>query len=204
MIVKVYGVESMTLQVKQFHTVSDFEAYRRLPENADRLFELIDGEIVEVSPRLRHGRAASTIHGHIFMYLQQNPIGEVMFEVDHQLPDDEDNARLPDVSYVTNERLAMIDPDNPVPFMPDLAVEVKSPSNYVKGLRGLREKALYYLSNGSRLVWLVYPDRETAEACTIDDDGGIQFIPLSKSDVLEGADVLPGFSLPLKTVFRNK
>ena len=39
-------------------------------------------------------------------------------------------------------------------FMPDLAVEIASPSNTVAELHG---KALIYLGNGTQLVWILYP-----------------------------------------------
>jgi len=192
---------AMAVQQKQLYTVEQFETFIHLPENEDRLFELIDGEIIEVSPKLRHGMAASVLHGHIFTYLQQNPIGRVAIEVDHQLPQDERNFRRPDISYISAARLADLDLDANIPFMPDLAVEVKSPSNYVKGIRGLREKALYYLENGSQLVWLIYPEGETAEICTRAADGTIRIAPLDRAGVLDGGEVLPGFRLPLKDVF---
>ncbi|MCC6616023.1 MAG: Uma2 family endonuclease [Anaerolineae bacterium] len=192
----------MAVQQKQLYTVEQFESFIHLPENENRLFELIDGEIVEVSPKLRHGMAASASHGHIFAYLQQNPIGRVAIKVDHQIPDDERNFRRPDISYISAERLAALDLDENIPFMPDLAVVVKSPTNYVKGIRGLREKALYYLENGSLLVWLIYPESETAEVCTRAADGTIQIAPLGQDGVLGGGDVLPGFTLPLKDVYR--
>lgn len=192
----------MAVQQKQLYTVEEFETFIHLPENQDRLFELIDGEIVEVSPKLRHGMAASAIHGHIFAYLQQNPIGRVAIEVDHQLPEDERNFRRPDISFISAARLANLDLDANIPFMPDLAVVVKSPSNYVKGIRELREKALYCLENESQLVWLIYPESETAEVCTRAADGTIRIAPLGQDGVLDGDDVLPGFTLSLRAVFR--
>lgn len=86
--------------------------------------------------------------------------------------------------------------------MPDRNDGVKYPSKYVKGIRGLREKALYYLENESQLVWLIYPESETAEVCTRAADGTIRIAPLGQDGVLDGGDVLPGFTLPLKDVFR--
>ena len=189
---------------EQGYTIAEFEAFIALPENEDRRFELIDGEIIEVSPKLRHGLATGGLYVAIFTWLRQNPIGVVAVEVDHQMPDDPNNTRRPDISYISNERLEGIDLDETVPFMPDLAVEIKSPSNSVKGVRGLQEKALYYLDNGSRLVWLIYPDRKTADACTRSDDGTIRFMPLGKDDMLDGGDVLPGFSIALREVLAGR
>jgi Uma2 family endonuclease len=189
----------MTIQ-KHLLTVQEFEQIVSRPENAERRLELIDGELVEMSPRLTHGLTASVVHGEIYVFLKQHPIGRVMFEVDHFMPDDPLNTRRPDVSYISNARLPL-ERDQFIPFMPDLAVEVKSPTNYVGGKEGLREKAGYYLRNGTRLVWLIYPDSETAEICTLNTDGTLHTQPVPPDGSLNGADVLPGFQLPLRDLF---
>jgi Uma2 family endonuclease len=80
--------------------------------------------------------------------------------------------------------------------MPDLAVEIKSPDDTVKELR---EKAAYYLANGARLVWLIYPAKHMVEVYTPDGDVEI----LVEGDLLTGGDVLPGFSLPVAEVFAD-
>ena len=49
-------------------------------------------------------------------------------------------------------------------------------------------------------MWLIYPDRKSAEACSRSGDGAIQFVPLGKDDALDGGDVLPGFSIALSEV----
>lgn len=77
--------------------------------------------------------------------------------------------------------------------MPDLAVEVQSPSNTLKGMQ---EKAAYYLLNGTRMVWLVYTEKQLIEVLTPHDR---QLLTIN--DSLSGGDVLPGFMLPLKTIF---
>ena len=50
-------------------SVDDFEAFIALPENSDRLLELIDGEIVEKVPTQEHGYLASLLNARIFIYL---------------------------------------------------------------------------------------------------------------------------------------
>jgi hypothetical protein len=55
---------------EQIHTVEEFEAFIQRPENADRLFELIDGEIVEKVPTEEHGVLALLLGGEIYIYLK--------------------------------------------------------------------------------------------------------------------------------------
>jgi Uma2 family endonuclease len=46
---------------ERFHTLPEFEVFIARPENADRLFELINGEIVEKLPTREHGIIAGNI-----------------------------------------------------------------------------------------------------------------------------------------------
>ena len=78
--------------------------------------------------------------------------------------------------------------------MPDLAVEVKSPDD---SLSKLREKAAYYLANGTLLAWLVYPKKRLVIVLTPDSEE-----ILTEDDTLDGGDVLPGFTLPVRDIFR--
>ena len=174
-------------------TYSEFEQFIAAPENRDRRFELIHGEIVEVSPNKRHGRIALRIGHYILDYLEEHPIGDADVEVRHKMPDDEHNAVMPDVAFTTHERDGAEDEDL-VPRMPDLAVEVKSPNDRNVSLR---DKAAYYLANGARMVWVVYPDKKHVEVYQPDAD--IQMLTLD--DVIDGGDVLPGFTLPVRKVF---
>ena len=80
--------------------------------------------------------------------------------------------------------------------MPDLAVEIKSPDDSV---RQLREKAAYYLANGARLVWLIYPQQRMIEV--YDPDADVEI--LVEGDLLTGKEVLPDFNLPVAEVFAD-
>jgi len=184
--------------LRKLYTYHEFEQIIHLPENEDRLLELINGEIVETMPKLTHGLVAGRIQGEIYIYLKQNPIGEVVIEVDHKLVEDNENMLRPDVSFISRARLQEVDPDENVPFMPDLAVEIKSPSNYYTGQEGLREKAAYYLAHGSKLVWLVDTDKKQVEVHV----AGQPTRTITIDATLDGGDVLPGFTLSLTELFK--
>lgn len=175
-------------------TYSEFETFTEAPENRDRNFELINGEIVEVSPSEQHATIAAIIAGEIYAFLKLHPGGRVAVEPRHKMPDDNHYALLPDVAFTSSERILPLVKRGAVPQLPDLAVEIKSPND--RNI-ALRDKAAYYLANGSRLVWLVYPDYELVEIYQPDADVQI----LQRKDTIDGGDVLPGFSLPVKDVF---
>ena len=81
-----------------------------------------------------------------------------------------------------------------MPFAPDLAVEVLSPSNTV---REMEQKIDLYFGAGSRMVWIVSPERRTVSVYTSPFEVRI----LREQDTLEGGDVLPGFSYELSKLF---
>jgi Uma2 family endonuclease len=174
--------------------MDEFEQFIAQPENANRLFELIDGEIIEKVPTEEHQIFASNLHLALGNFVRQRKLGRVLFEVRRRIPDDEHNARLPDVEFTSNERLKPVVRQGAVPQMPDLAVEIQSPNDTVLKLRA---KALYYLENGSRMVWLVLRKRQievhTAEEVRV----------LGLDDTLDGGDVLPGFTLPVRDIYEE-
>ena len=176
-------------------TVAEFEAFLALPENRDRLFELIDGEIVEKMPTEQHGEIAAFLTVEIGIFLKQNPIGRVGQEIRHRLPGDEFNAYLPDVSVRRDiDRPAVS--EGAVPHMPALAIEVKSRDDT---FRLMRRKAEYYLANGSQLVWLVFPENRQVEVYSSHAN---DIVTLTEQDTLDGGEVLPGFSLKVADIFQ--
>lgn len=174
-------------------TVDEFEEYVARSENADRRFELIDGEIVEKVPTEEHSLIAGNLYAALRAFVKPNGLGRVAFEVRHKQPGDFHNARLPDVEFTRKERVQPVVSTGSVAHMPDLAVEVKSPTDsYID----LRKKALYYLENGTQLVWLVYPAKQQIEIWTGDTSKTIGL-----EDTLDGGDLLPGFLLPVREIF---
>ena len=82
--------------------------------------------------------------------------------------------------------------------MPDLAVEIKSPSNT---LAELRQKAAIYLRRETQLVWIVIPDSRGVEVCRLDANGDVEREFVAEDGALSGEDVLPGFELKLAQLF---
>ena len=78
--------------------------------------------------------------------------------------------------------------------VPDLAVEVLSPEDRA---RYVLDKVGEYLQAGVRLVWVVDPKRERAVAYRSLTD----VTNLGPDDLLDGGEVVPGFSVRLREVF---
>lgn len=105
-------------------------------------------------------------------------------------------VRLPDVAFVSWDRLpGRRVPDEPIPnVVPDLAIEVLSPSNTAKEMARKRGE---YFRAGVRRVWEIDPRTRTARVYTSET----AVTDLTSTDTLDGGPVLPGFSLPLAQVF---
>lgn len=67
----------------------------------------------------------------------------------------------------------------------------------------LREKALYYLRYGARMVWLVYSSAQQVEVCALNGHGNLTLHTASTGDMLTAGDVLPGFQLSLNHFFQD-
>jgi Uma2 family endonuclease len=183
----------MAVEKLREYTVEEFEELADSEENRERLLELIDGEIVEKVPTQEHGMVAGNIYGPLWSDVKERKSGRVVMEVRHRAADDKRNARIPDISYTSGNKPVV--KKGSVPQMPDLAVEVKSPDDSVKKMR---EKVRYYLANGTKLVWLVMPDKRIIEVYSADEEH-----VLGENDTLSGGDVLPGFALAVRDIFAD-
>ncbi|MBN9183582.1 MAG: Uma2 family endonuclease [Microbacterium sp.] len=81
-------------------------------------------------------------------------------------------------------------------FAPDLAIEVATPE---KSEEELRLRVILHLQGGSKQVWLVRPERQTVTIYSMGEPGRT----LNNDETLDGGEVLPGFSLPVKALFRR-
>lgn len=178
---------------QQTYTMTEFETFIAQPENRERLFELIEGEIVEKVGVFAASRLGGRISYLLSAYIFDHPIGYVTGAngTYHLSPD---NAPMPDVAYISKASLP-VEPDREVDGPPDLAVEVQSPNDYK---REMRLKAELYLRYGTKMVWLVFPDDQAVEVYVQNED----VILLGMDGTLDGRDVLPGFTLAVKEIFR--
>ena len=183
----------MVVQSKTY-TVPEFQALEARPENASRILELVDGEIIEKMPSFTPSRIAAWISFYISQYILQNHSGYVTGEAGGYIMS-AGNVFNPDVGYISKERLPQ-EPEREAPVPPDLAVEVKSPTD---SKRKLRQKAEKYLASGTRLVWLVFPDEGVVEVYEPESD----VRTVSGAEVLDGGRVLPGLTITVKQIFGN-
>jgi Uma2 family endonuclease len=163
---------------------------------SERLYELVDGTLVEKAMGLGESMIASQIIRRIGNFADDHDLGIVAGEAG-TVRLLKGLVRIPDVAFFSWDKLpGRVFPSRPIPDLaPDLAVEVLSKTNTPEEMeRKLRE---YFLA-GVRLVWMIDPRKRTAEVYTAPDAPAAM---LDETQALEGGDVLPGFTLPLAELF---
>lgn len=168
-----------------------------LPRGNGTLYELDEGRLICLSPAAPLSSVvAGNVFGAMYLFVRQRSLGICfMADAGFRLASDPDTVRAPDIAFVRTERIPAggIPRRSFWPGAPDLAVEVLSPSNR-PGEMWRRIGDL--LNAGTRLVWVIDPERRTALIIRPSGDT----TPIGEDGVLDGEDVLPGFALPLRAV----
>jgi Uma2 family endonuclease len=175
--------------------IEEFNAFCDLPENADRHFELYDGQIVEKDMAGMKSSAVSMEIARLIGNFAAATKPRIGWLTDAQgsYTINEANHFMPDIGFILKARMSeLIESASPV--APDLAVEVLSPTDR---LRRLQRKAELYMVNGSRLVWLVIPKTKQVMVYAVGDE----LLVLNAEDTIDGGDVLPGFSCRVADFF---
>lgn len=161
-------------------------------------YELIEGVLIRMSP-------AGGVHGEIEMEFAR-PMGNhvVLHGLGRVYPGDTgfivgrdpDTVLAPDVAFVRADRLPpRRDRRGYLPVVPDLVVEIVSPSDQADDVI---DKVNRYLAAGVRLIWVAWPDSRSISVYA----PGREPRHLGEGDTLDGEDVLPGFRLSVADVFR--
>jgi Uma2 family endonuclease len=184
-----------TLETGPIKLMTAEEAFR-LPAT-NRRFELRKGVYRDMSPAGgEHGVIANNIAFVLSGHVRRHRLGLVLAaETGFILARNPDTVRAPDVAFIAAHRIpAEGVPTGYWPGAPDLAVEVVSPSDAPDDIQ---EKIEQYFGAGARMVWVVYPKtRSVARYRSLHE---LQV--LRGQEVLDGEDVVSGFSCPVSTFF---
>lgn len=168
-----------------------------LPDDGSR-YELVRGELIVMTPAgARHGKFASRLNRALGVYVEAHNLGEVYTaDTGFVLQAAPDTLRAPDVAFVRRERIPPEgEPEGFWYLAPDLVVEIISP---LETAQQVHAKVADYLRAGTRLVWLIYPDTQTA----VEYRSFGQMQILEGDAMLDGGEALPGFRYPLAGLWR--
>ena len=159
--------------------------------------ELIRGELCETMPSSgKHGEVVVNLVIPMGSHIKSRRLGRLAASDSGVLLErDPDTVREPDIAYISAERLPLdVEVTGYYEVAPDLVVEVVSPGD---SAREVMDKALMWLSYGTRMVWAVNPESRTVDVYR----PGERTVTLGVDDALDGLDVLPGFACPVSDIF---
>ena len=162
-------------------SAEDFLAFAE--QQPDKRFDFMDGEVVEVSPKPLHGFIQVEFATAFRLYVKQHPLGRVYTEVLHVL---DGEKFIPDVCINQPSEADYLT------TAPLVAVEIRSDS---QSRTSQQRKAQAYLEHGAHMVILCFPHEQIEVYLP-----GRDPLVLTAADTLDGGEVLPGFTLPVRDV----
>ena len=176
----------------------------RVPETETEvdppLYEVIDGRKVELPPMgALQVWLASNLMASIAIHARQARLGRAVSEMLFDLGSI-GLKRRPDAAFVSYERWPRGRPIRPGldawNVVPDLAVEVNSPSNTGDEIV---DKIRDYFAAGVLRVWIVYPTTRQVYVYNAPDSVRI----VGPAGSLDGEEILPGFRLAMTELFED-
>jgi Uma2 family endonuclease len=163
----------------------------------DSLYEVVNGQWKEKAPMgMLQAWVASTLLVVLDNFVRSHRMGKVIAESLFVLDTASDLQRRPDLAFVSRQRVGKPVQSAAWDIVPDLAVEVISPTNRAPEVL---EKIHEYFAAGVQLVWVVYC--QPRQVYVYRSPVSIQV--LTPEDTLEGDDVIVGFTLPVAKLFED-
>ena len=159
--------------------------------------ELIRGVLHEtVSTGGEHGDIAVALGAEVRSFVRPRRLGRVGgSDTGIRLERDPDTVREPDVYYISADKLPLnVRIAGYYEVVPDMVAEVLSPND---SRAEFDAKIRMWLDFGVRLALAVYPASRTIAVHQI----GGPAVTLGYDDTLDGGDVIPGFSCPVRDIF---
>jgi len=161
--------------------------------------ELVGGKIVMMSPTaFEHGDYEGNFYEYLKPFVRRHKLGKVVVgEVGIYIRRNPDTVRAADAAFISKERLAQRKQKRGyLDVAPELVVEVLSPDD---AWSEVTQKLRDYFSIGVKLVWVADPASRTVHAYRSLTD----VREFAEADSLPGDDVLPGFSVPVASLFEE-
>ncbi len=184
------------LNLEPITTLTRDQFYRLCKANPDLQLERSPhGNLIIMTPLGgESGRIEANLIGDLIIWNRQTQLGVVFSsQTVFSLPGGGD--RSPDVAWVALERwqaLSQKEREGFPPICPDFVIELRSRTDRLKPLQ---EKMQEYLASGLRLGWLINPQDKLVEIYMANQPVKVIAMPV----VLTGNEVLPGFSLEVRS-----
>ena len=165
-------------------------------------YEIVDAELyVSKQPDMNHQFAETLIWEQLQIWSRQTKMGRAY--VTPGIIFAEDNDVVPDVIWISNERLALAQhPDGHLHAAPELAVEILSPGS-TNERRDREAKRNLYARQGVLEYWLVNWQEQRVEVYRSNEKKLQLTQILANNDVIQ-SPYLPGFSCNISQFFDDQ
>ncbi len=170
----------------------NYTDHQSIPEDHQR-HEIVDGELfVTPTPRVNHQHVAANLLVLLRSFADPLRLGLTVGPITVRL--EEELVLEPDLVFIRQDRMSIVDPEGDVHGPPDLVVEILSPStkSYDRNLKRKR-----YLESGVGEVWIIDIDERMVEVWRPEPEG-----PERVKEVLRWQVADRAFEIPLLEVFR--
>ncbi len=180
----------MTLKEKKF----TYDDYLKL--GGEERYEVIGGELLMApAPRPYHQDVCAQIFLSLREFVKKNELGKVYFApIDLIL--DRENIVQPDILFVSEKNREIIK-ERGIFGVPDLIVEVVSPSTFV---RDTEYKKNLYERFGVKEFWLAFPNDRVFQVWSLTDKG-YELYSYAEEEGKVSSKLLEGFELDIRDVF---
>jgi Uma2 family endonuclease len=190
------------MAVTRISFMTEQDLLRFAAEHEDWRFEIVDGEIVAMTPiGVLHNIVAGNAYLALKPFVDTNKLGYVftdnlIYILHHDPETGVRHMRVPDGSFVRKGRFPKdFDLSLPFPGAPDLTIEVMSPGDTADELMSrIRD----YFKYGTEHVWVMYPKQRELHQ-HVRDETVIRVY--GAEDTITAESLLPGFSLVVGELF---
>ncbi len=170
------------------------EELEALPKDGHK-YELLDAELIRCPIHAGHGVTSARLAALVGNFVWRRRLG-AMFGSTTGIRLSNELVLSPDLAFASHATLKriLVAPDKFLYGVPDLVVEVLSPSDRMVQIN---RKLEHYFEHGTQLAWLVNWRKAQVHIYTADSIEALT----GPSDVLTGGKVLPGFKCKLSRIF---
>jgi Uma2 family endonuclease len=195
MVAGIQKINPADIDFDRQYTSAEFED---LVFDHDR-YELIEGRIYEMGATGdRHGTIIDIIYRYLVILDPQMKLGKVWGNTGFTIGVLDTPA--PDLAFIVADRVPAIT-DKSVKVVPDLAIEVLSPTDIESKTRRnkTKKKITRYREAGVGLIWVINPFEQKVDVYEPQQEKPVA--TLKKDDYLECPDIIPGFKLKIDSLF---
>jgi len=163
------------------------------------LTQILNGvTVMAASPFGYHQQILRILLFRINSFIESSLCGELFISPLDVILKKDLNVVQPDLIYIKKENLSIFHPEGHIQGVPDLLIEIVSPSSVP---RDTVEKFRIYESYGVNEYWIVFPEQKVIEVFTLEDGKYVLFCSTELAEDMAKSKVIPNLEIKNKDIF---